>query len=187
MEESKNVEIQEGTQDVTPSLNQEELSLKMEASRSEQKLPLAVIASLGSAIVMAILWAVITVVTEYQIGYMAIAVGFVVGFAVKFAGKGIDKIYGIIGAAGALFGCVVGNFLSQVGFIALDPEFSLSYFEALKILLLDMPLTVAIMKESFSPIDVLFYGIAIYAGYRYSFRKVDWKTTIKLSVYLQID
>ena len=33
MEESKNVEIQEGTQDVTPSLNQEELSLKMEASR----------------------------------------------------------------------------------------------------------------------------------------------------------
>ena len=70
-------------------------------------------------------------------------------------------------------GCIFGNFLSQVGFVAIDPEIDLSYFEALKVLLTDMPLTVEIMKETFSPIDLLFYGFAIYAGYRYSFRKID--------------
>ena len=101
--------------------------------------------------------------------YMAIAVGFVVGFSVKFAGKGIDKIFGVVGAAGALFGCVLGNFLSQVGFVAQDPEIGISYFEALNVLLSNMELTVEIMKETFSPIDLLFYGIAIYAGYRSAF------------------
>jgi hypothetical protein len=106
-------------------------------------------------------------------GYMAIAVGFIVGFSVQFMGKGIDKIYGIIGAIGAVLGCVLGNFLSQVGFIAIDPEIGLSYFQALRLLLSDMQLTVEIMKETFSPIDILFYGIAIYTGYRYSFRKID--------------
>ena len=166
MEEEKKVEIQQETQDLEQSINQEELRL-------EQNLPFAIIASLGSAIIMAILWAVITVVTNYQIGFMAIAVGLFVGFAVNFAGKGIDKIYGIIGAAGALLGCIFGNFLSQVGFVAQDPEIGLSFFETLKALLSNMPLTIEIMKETFSPVDLLFYGIAIYEGYRFSFRKID--------------
>ena len=173
MEESKNVEIQQETQDLEQPLNQEELNLKIEKLRLEQNLPFAIIASLGSAIVMAILWAVITVATEYQIGYMAIAVGFIVGYAVKFTGKGIDKIYGIIGAVGALLGCVFGNFLSQIGFVVQDPEIGLSYFEALKMLLLNGQLTIEVMKETFSPIDLLFYGIAIYEGYRFSFRKIE--------------
>ena len=173
MEDIKDVEIQQETQDLEQPLSQEELGIRIEELKMKQNLPLAIIAGLGSAIVMAILWAVITVVTKYQIGYMAIAVGFVVGYAVNFAGKGIDKIYGIIGAVCALLGCVVGNFLSQVGFIALDPEIGLSYFQSLKLLLSDMPITVEIMKETFSPIDILFYGIAIYEGYRFSFRKIE--------------
>ena len=173
MENTENIEIQQEMANGEQPLNQEELLLKMDGLRSEQKLPFAIIAGLGSAIVMAILWAVITVITEYQIGYMAIAVGIAVGFAVCFAGKGIDQIYGIIGAASALLGCVLGNFLSQVGFIALDPDWSWSYFGALKFLLSNMQITIAVMKEAFSPIDLLFYGIALYEGFRFSFRKID--------------
>lgn len=56
--------------------------------------------------------------TEYQIGYMAIAVGFLVGFVIRLTGKGIDKIFGISGAILAIFGCLLGNLLSNVGFIA---------------------------------------------------------------------
>jgi hypothetical protein len=172
MEGSKNVEIQQ-EQDLEQPLTQEDLSFKIEKLKLEQNLPLAIFAGLGSTIVMAVLWAVITVITGYQIGYMAIAVGFVVGFAVRFAGKGIDKVYGIIGATGALLGCVLGNFLSQVGFIAQDPEMNMSYFEGLKFLLTYRQLTFTIMKETFSHIFLLFYGLAIYEGYRFSFRKID--------------
>ena len=173
MEEIENGEIRQEMENVEQPLNQEELLLKMDRLRSEQKLPFAVIAGLGAAIAMAILWAIITVITEHQIGYMAIAVGIVVGFAVRLAGKGIDQIYGIIGAASALLGCVLGNFLSQVGFIGLDPEIGFSYFKALNFLLSNTQITIAIMKEAFSPIDLLFYGIALYEGFRFSFRKID--------------
>jgi len=79
----------------------------------------------------------------------------------------------IIGERGALFGCVLGNFLSNVGFLSLDPEFGLTYFEALTVLLLNMGLTIEIMIDTFSPIDLVFYGIAIYEGYHFSFRKIE--------------
>jgi len=69
MEENKSTENQNETQEVEKPLNQEELRLITEKLRLEQNLPFAIIASLGSAVVMAILWAVITVVTQYQIGY----------------------------------------------------------------------------------------------------------------------
>ena len=173
MEENKNVDIQQETQNLEQAPNQEELNLTIEQLRLEQNLPFAIMAGLGAAIVMAILWAVITVVTNYQIGYMAIAVGLAVGVAVRFAGKGIDKIYAIIGAVGAVLGCVLGNFLSQVGFISQDPEVTLSYFGVLKLFLSNMDVIVEVMQETFSPIDLLFYGIAIYEGYRFSFRKFE--------------
>lgn len=174
MEENKNTENQAETSAEEQKLSQEEINLLIEKLKLEQNLPMAIISGLGSAIVMAVIWAAITVATEYQIGYMAIAVGFIVGFAVKFFGKGIDKIFGVIGAASALLGCFLGNFLSQVGFIAIDPEINMSYSEALKLLLSDMALSGEIMKQTFSPIDLLFYGIAIYVGFRYSIRAIAY-------------
>ncbi len=126
MEEIPNVEPQNETHNSQRTPTQEELNLIIEKLRLEQKLPFSIITSPGSAIVMACLWAVITVATEYQIGYMALAVGLVVGFTVRYAGIGIDKIFGIIGAAGALFGCISGNFLSQVGFIVNYPDVNMS-------------------------------------------------------------
>ena len=167
-EESKEVEKQEEAQDSAQSISQEELNLKIEELKLEQNLPFAIIAGAGSAIVMAILWAAITVATGYQIGYMAIAVGFVVGYAVRYAGKGIDQIFGITGALTALFGCILGNFLAIIGFLA--NEYELGYFEILTNL--DFSILLELMKETFDMVDLLFYGIALYEGYKFSFRKI---------------
>jgi len=145
----------------------EEITAFVEKAKLEQNLPLGIIAGAVAALAMAVVWAAITVATHYQIGYMAIAVGFGVGFAVRFAGKGIDMIFGISGAVLAFLGCVLGNFLSQVGFVA--NELEMSYFEVFKILSAPS-VFIEVMKEAFHPMDVLFYGIAIYAGYRYAFR-----------------
>lgn len=177
----KDDKINENVQETQKSeqiFNSEEFIQKIEKLKLMQNLPLANLASLGSAMVMAVLWAVITVLTHRQIGYMAIGVGFAVGFSVQFAGKGIDKIYGVIGAAGALLGCILGNFLSQVAFLASDPEIGLSFYETLKLFLSNMPLTMEVMKVTFSLMDLVFYGIAIYVGYYYSFRKIDEKNTL---------
>ena len=133
--------------------------------RAEQNLPVGVVAGLGAALVGAVAWAAITFAMEYQIGYMAIAVGFLVGFAVRL-GKGTDKIFGIVGAVFALAGCLLGNFLSIILFACKQEH--MNVFTALTTL--DYTKVPAIMSDSFSPMDLLFYGIAVYEGYRFWFR-----------------
>ena len=137
--------------------------------RSQQDVVYATIGGAAAALVGAFLWALITVTIEYQIGYMAIGVGFLVGYAVRYYGAGVDWYFGFIGAFFALVGCALGNLFSQVGFIA-ESE-SLGYFET--ITLLDFPTIVNIYSDSFSPMDVLFYGIAAYEGYKFAFRQVS--------------
>jgi hypothetical protein len=127
-----------------------------------------VAAGISASVVMGLLWAAITVVTEYQIGYMAVAVGFGVGYAVRYAGQGLDQIFGITGAALSLLGCLLGNFFSLVGFAAKSQD--LNFFEILAAI--DYGMVPAAMAEAFSPMDVLFYGIALYQGYKFSFRQI---------------
>ena len=139
---------------------------QLEQFRTEQNLPLGILGAFGAAVIGAVLWATITVATEYQIGYMAIAVGFIVGFANRMLGKGVDQIFGITGAVLALFGCVLGNFFSIVGFVAKSE--GLGYFDTFS--MIDYSMIPSIMMEAFSPLDILFYGLAVYQGYKISFR-----------------
>lgn len=150
------------------NIEQIEDQIDLEVLRSYQNFPFAIIGGLLVTIVSAVIWAIITVATKYQIGYMAIAVGFLVGMAVRFFGAGIDQKFGILGAVLSLVGCLLGNLLSQIGFIA--HEYSYSYLEVLS--MLDFSIVKDVMIESFSPMDILFYGIAIYEGYRFSFRNI---------------
>jgi antitoxin component YwqK of YwqJK toxin-antitoxin module len=136
--------------------------------RPHQDLQYAIVGGLFISIICGILWAAVTVITGYQIGYMAIGVGLGVGMGVRYFGAGIDLVFGIIGAALALIGCLIGNLLSQVGFIA-DIE-NLSYFQTLT--LLNLENIILILQDSFSPMDLVFYGIAGYEGYRFAFRSI---------------
>ena len=104
--------------------------------------------------------------TNFQIGYMAIAIGAGVGIAMRYFGKGIDQIFGVLGAAIAVFSCFIGNFFSVIGFYA-NAE-SLDFFETL--LLFDYAYFFPVMSETFGFMDIVFYGIAGYEGYKFSFR-----------------
>ena len=144
--------------------------------KSEQDYPKALIVGIIVGILGAALWGMITVITSFQIGYMAIAVGAGVGFSMRVVGKGIDPMFGITGGAIALFACVLGNFFSSMGFVANAVE--LSFFETLGVF--DYSQLLTLMGETFSPIDLLFYGIAAYAGYRFSFRTFTEKDVHEL-------
>jgi hypothetical protein len=126
--------------------------------------PMAIIFGLLASVVSAGLWATVTVVTGYQIGYMAIAVGFLVGYTVKFAGRGNQLTFGIIGAALSLFGCVLGNYFSMVGFSA--QELGTGFFSAL--FRIPPGLIFDVMKNNFAVMDLLFYGLAVYEGFKFS-------------------
>lgn len=161
-------EAVENSAQTPPALTQSQIDDIKDKFRHQQNLPLGIAAAALAAIVGAILWGVVTLTTKFQIGYMAIAVGFLVGYCNRYFGKGIDPVFGIIGGVFALIGCVLGNYISLIGFAA--QEFGVDYFTALTVIPFDEA-----MKAVFSDIDVydiLFYGIALYEGYNFSFRKI---------------
>lgn len=140
-----------------------------------ENLLFGIIAGVIAAVIGAIIWACISAWTEYQIGWMAIGVGALVGFAVRFLGKGSSLKFGIIGAILSLFGCLMGNLLAVC--IAASKEWNISLFEILS--LLDFPTIIDIFTETFSPIDIVFYIIAVVAGFQFSFKKtVKAKTAL---------
>lgn len=141
-----------------------------EQIESEQNLPMAVFGGAVAAVIGAGIWALITVTTKYQIGWMAIGVGFLVGFGVRFLGKGVSKSFGIVGAIFALIGCLLGNLMSACGFIS--AEYSVSFMRVLSDSLQQPSVAIQILKAAFHPMDILFYVIAVYEGYRLSFRRI---------------
>ena len=154
------------TNSPAPEIDRMKLQMLMQQIRDNQNLSLAVLGGAVAALVGAAVWAAITVVTNWQIGFMAIGIGFLVGYVVRRTGQGVDMSFGIVGAVLSLAGCVVGNYLSACAIIA---EFeSVGFFDVL--FAIDMQMAIDLMIESFNFMDLLFYGLAVYYGYKYSFR-----------------
>jgi hypothetical protein len=135
---------------------------------AEQNFGGAVLAGGIAALAGGTVWAVLTVQTQYQIVWMAIGMAFLVGLAVRVFGKGFDSVFGAVGAVWSVVGCLIGNLLAVYGFIGQHEGASvLSVMAAIEPWVIPK-----IMIETFEPIDLAFYGCAIYLGYRYSFREM---------------
>jgi len=120
-------------------------------------------AGLVAAVLAAIAWAAITTATDFQIGFVAIGVGFAVAFAVRFAGRGHDGRFAIASAILTVLGCALGNFLTVVaGVAAHDHASYVDVFFGL------VPRVVEVMSSTFNLMDVVFYAIGAYFGYRYA-------------------
>lgn len=128
------------------------------------------LAGLVAALAGAIVWAAITVATKFQIGWMAIGVGCLVGYAVRLLGKGVVKKFGIIGGAFSLLGCLLGNLLSGCGFLA--QEHSVPVLQVVWAVVKTPALGFELLKATFSPMDVVFYIIAVAQGYQFAFRRI---------------
>jgi hypothetical protein len=153
---------------VSPQINMGRTQPPIALVENDENVLFGVIAGIIAAAIGAILWALITYWTKFQIGWMAVGVGLLVGFAIRWLGKGKSIKFGIIGAALALLGCLAGNVLATC--IWASREYHVSIFKVLSVL--DFQLMIDILKTGFSLIDLLFYAIAIYEGYRFSFTKV---------------
>ena len=152
-----------------PALSDHQMQMAMDSLRSEQNIVAGALAGLAAALLGAGIWAVVTIVTGYQIGWLAVGIGVLVGFSVRFAGKGIDQSFGIVSSALSLVGCVVGKVLTMTYFISVSEGMSLMDI----LVQLDFAITYELLASTFEIIDVLFYGMAVYFGYKYSIRQVS--------------
>jgi len=152
-----------------PAIDPAQVAYLQQRLLSEQNLMLGVAAGAVAAVLGAAAWAGVTVASGYQIGFMAIGVGFGVGFAVRRAGRGTTSAFGMVGASFALLGCAAGNLLAVTAIVASKEGVTL--LDALRSL--DVELAKRLMIAFFSPMDPLFYGLAVYEGYRLSFRQIS--------------
>jgi hypothetical protein len=145
------------------------LRLAMNQARDNQNPVMAIAGGIFAAVIGASLWAAISYFSDHQIGWMAVGVGFLVGWTVRTLGHGVDISFGVIGAALSLFGCALGNVLAICAIIA--KQESLRFSEVFS--RLDPSISLNLLRETFSPIDVIFYGLALYYGFKYSRVKVE--------------
>ena len=149
-----------------PSLSPRQPTFVADAPASGN-LALAGVAGLVAALVGAVLWAFLASATHLKIGYAAVGVGYLVGLAMRAAGKGRSPVFGYVGAALALFGCVVGDILSDCSVLA--TQISKPLTEVLG--LLTPASAFDLLQAGFQPLDALFYILAAMAGYRNAFTK----------------
>ncbi len=140
--------------------------LTLEQARASQNFPLAVIAGLIAAIAGAILWAAVTVATDYKIGLIALVVGYFVGQAIRIAGRGVDAKFGYLGAGFGFLGCAGGAVLCNIVFFAQAK--SLSFAQMFD--LMTPELLIRLAQVAFDPMDIVFVGIGVYAGYKFAFK-----------------
>jgi hypothetical protein len=155
-------------EDDLPDVDPAQILLAMEELRSHQNLIGGAIAGFVASCIGAALWAGVTITTGMQIGWFAVGIGFFVGFAVRSVGKGLEPVFGYMGGGLALLGCLAGNLFAMIGLIAQSK--GLPFLDVLTAM--DLEAVVNLMVATFSPIDLLFYGIAVYEGYRLSFRQL---------------
>ena len=124
---------------------------------------ISLFAGLAAAVVAAILWAGITAATSFQIGYMSIGVGFLVAFAVRLSGHSRDPKFAYLSAILSLFGCMLGNYLAAVVMAAQHDHGNM-----VSMALDNLDRFFRILSATFSPMDLVFYAIGMYFGFKYS-------------------
>jgi hypothetical protein len=172
-----NTETEAKTPNTAPEIDPLRLQRFIQEIKDNQSLLAGTLAGLAAALVGAGLWGVITALTKYQIGWMAVGVGFLVGMAVRTFGKGIDKPFGIAGAGISVLGCMAGNLLAVCIMISQQQQVPFSQILSG----LNPEVATGLIKATFNPMDLLFYGLAIYAGYRFSFRRISAEELAKLT------
>ncbi len=132
----------------------------------KRRLLLGTVGAIAGALLGAIAWGAITAATHFQIGYMAVGVGFLAGYGMRTLGGGRDRADGFIAGAVAFLGCVLGNLLTVIIEFAPQDRTHRGIIELTLLVLTNPKLAWILLTQSFSVMDLLFYGLAVYAGYR---------------------
>jgi hypothetical protein len=132
----------------------------------EPSLAAGLFCGITAAVLGAALWGGITTLSGYQVGWMAIGIGVLVGASVRYGGRGQDLRFGVVGGLLALLGCLVGNLLAAVASLAASGDVPVLD------VLAEVHWSVAfdLLRTTWSPIDLLFYALALWQGYTFARR-----------------
>jgi len=140
----------------------------MQDLRDRQNFVVALLGGVATSAVGAILWAVVAYLSGYRFGIMAILLGFLVGRVILIVGRGVDIQFRIIGAVLALISCLAGDGFAYC--------IALAKYQGVSLSSVFTQVSSAGLVRFFKTIidgeDLIFYGIAVYEGFRFSARKL---------------
>src|SRR5918995_2192388 len=146
----------------------------MRAAEAEQFTPQALLPAVAggllAAIVGGIVWGLIVILTDYEVGFVAWGIGFLAGFlVVRFAGGRKGVPLQAIAIVSSLVGIVLGKYIAYVYFIKEAVREQVSEEAADSIGYFDRDVMSA-FREDFSDIfsgyDLLWAGLAIFTVWR---------------------
>ena len=150
-------------------MDQQEFKAQVEKLKTQQDLNRGILFGVVGALVAAATWGAITYLTGHQYGFAAILVGLLVGFAVRFGGKGVEPKFGYIGGGLAILGCLLGNYFGAVAYTS--NTVGIGFWDVLAEI--GISGIIPAIQEIFSMMDLIFFAIAAYAGYKYSWSNED--------------
>ncbi|RUT30556.1 hypothetical protein EJP77_12055 [Paenibacillus zeisoli] len=122
-------------------------------------LVLPILGALVAAVLGAVLWTVVGVSTEREVGYVALGVGALTGFAVQLlANKRTTRVHQIIAAVAAAIGVLLGKYflfayVGNDGFDGMFNSYTFSMFQEMS-------------GEIFDALDILFLALAVVPAWR---------------------
>ncbi|MEM6430575.1 MAG: hypothetical protein AAF708_15145 [Deinococcota bacterium] len=151
--------------------NQEKRYKRIKRLRTEQNLTMAIVMGALTSLLCAFAWAFITAISGYTFAFLALGIGFAVGSAVRYFGKGVDPVFGYVGAGFALLGCLLGNLGAGYGLIAREFDVAVGsvvrFLPSLGITAWD------VFRGVTGPATYVFFIVALVWGFRSSFRSID--------------
>jgi|GEM_PF-3967481 len=132
----------------------------------EESVPGALLGGLAAAALCILLAGGIAALTHYWHTAFSVCIGFGVACAVKRFGRGNDIRFGFIGAFCALVACVGGYHLAWAFVLAAAEDMSFLDYVA------SVDNWGTWMTDRLRPFDWLFYVVATYCGYKYSYDAV---------------
>jgi hypothetical protein len=151
----------------------------LQSLRDKQRFGLSIGLGLLAAIAGALIWALISHLANRQMGWMAIGLGFGVAFTIRTVGQGIEPRFGYCSAGLSLLGCLLGNMIFVAKVIADKGHDSLS--TVLTVFFSHPQFLPILIQATYEPMDLLFYGLAMYTGYKYAFRTITLKELKEIS------
>lgn len=146
----------------------------MRAAEAEQFTPQALLPAVAggilAAIVGGIVWGLIVILTDYEVGFVAWGIGFLAGFlVVRFAGGRKGVPLQAIGIVSSVVGIVLGKYIAYAYFIKEAVREQVSKEAADSIGYFDTDVMSA-FREDFSDVfsgyDLLWAGLAIFTAWR---------------------
>ncbi len=141
-----------------------ELEQKLNKPQIGGNILLGTAGGFGAMLFGVLIWALIAFITRFEFSLAAVGMGFLIGFIAKTLTGRKNALMGMISGGLSVTGCILGSIL---GIVMIVCKGDILLVGAAFIALLTKPgLLLEAYGAVFSPIDLLFYGIAVFNAYK---------------------